>query len=190
MKFVKYIALLCLVVGLGYFGWSYKLRGLSDPIEDVSFQRDYKQIDDLFHQGDNWYWMICNAHQESYSVEYMLKNKSSYQYPPLVRHNDLITKVYRDGDKVIGFIAYYPHSLHVWQFLFLIVDQDYRGKGIAKSLLRYAVDDMVSRGAIKIILYTRLDNIKAQNLYKGFGFKQFYGDEEGVWLSWYKQIKK
>lgn len=189
MRLIKYILTAALIGVLGYYGWSY-MQKKSSVVEDVVFDRDYKQIDDLFHQGDNWYWMICNAHRDSYSIEYMLRHKSSCQYPPTVRHNDLVTKVYREEDKVVGFCAYYPHSQYVWQFLFLIVDQDYRGKGIAKKLLQYAVEDMVRRGAIKIVLYTRLDNLKAQNLYKQFGFKQFHGDEEGIWLSWYKKSTK
>lgn len=189
MRFVKYIVIASVVAVLSYYGWNYIHRE-SSPIEDVVFDRDYKQINELFHQSDNWYWMICNAHRDTYSIEYMLRHKASCQYQPAISHNDLITKVYRENGKAIGFCAYYPHSPYVWQFLFLLVDQEHRGKGVAKKMLQYGVEDMVRRGAIKVVLYTRSDNLKAQNLYKKFGFKQFHGDEEGVWLSWYKKANK
>ena len=44
---------------------------------------------------------------------------------------------------------------------------------------------MVSKGAIKIDLATRVENLKAQDLYKKFGFKQFGKTQEHVLMSWH-----
>ena len=117
-----------------------------------------------------------------YCVDHMLRYKTSSQYE---KKHDLIIKVMELDNKIAGFTAYYPKSAHTWQFLFLLVDQDFRRQGVAKKLLTYAVHDMVARGAIKIDLVTRIENQKAQALYKKFGFVQVNQTKQHVMMTWY-----
>lgn len=168
----------CLFSGAFFF---YKRR-MAYNIRDVEFQRDFEKIDTLFHKGDNWYWLICNANRDSYSVDFLLRYKTSSQSQKLY---DLIEKVIEIDGKIAGFTAYYPKSKYTWQFLFLLVDQDFRRQGVAKKLLTYAVKDMLARGAVKVDLVTRIENEKAQTLYKNFGFKQVGVTDEHVLMTWH-----
>lgn len=160
----------------------YRRSGL--VIRDVTFDKDFAAIDALFHKEDNWFWMICNEHLDTFPLEKLLRYKMSNPYDN-GPHNDLTTRVVEVDGKIAGFTAYYPKSKHVWQFLFLIVDQDFRGKGLAKKLLMYAAKDMVAHGAVKVDMVTRIENVKARSLYRQFGFKQVGTTKQHVLFAWY-----
>lgn len=183
MQIIKKLILFVVLVvsiGLGYYFWS-KPSNDSLKIVDFNFERDAQAIDALFHKGDNFYWMI--AGNPEYSVQFMLKHATSSQDEK--RHDLILKSAMLDGN-LVGFLAYHSKSVHVWRLLFLIVDQDFRKRGIAKKLLHFAVTDMIAHGALKITLFTRNNNFKAQALYKNFGFKVIDSDSIGVWLSWNK----
>lgn len=185
IKFIIFCMLAALFVSAGIFFW-HKNSSASETnfdIKDFNFDRDSANVDELFHKGDNWYWMLHNGILNTYSLDFTLRNKSSSQSEKL---NNLVMKVLRVDGKLAGFLAYYPHSKHVWQLLFLLVDQDFRRQGIAKKLLKFALGDMAHRGAIKVDLATRNNNFRSQGLYKGFGMKQTGSDEQFVFFSWYK----
>ncbi|MCX5924242.1 MAG: GNAT family N-acetyltransferase [Candidatus Dependentiae bacterium] len=181
IKIKVLVVALMLGAGIGSYLWH---KSHVVEIQDFDFQKDSAKVDELFHKGDNWYWMISTGSSATYNVDFMLRHKTSSQYE---KKHDMVVKVLKVGDNIAGFLAYYPLSEHVWQLLFLMVDQDFRRQGIAKKLLKFAVDDMVSRGAIKVSLATRNNNFKAQSLYKTFGFKLTSSDEEFVFFSWYKR---
>ena len=181
MKNIKmkiFIVTLILTVAVGSYFWH---KNNVIEIQDFDFTKDSAKVDALFHKGDNYYWMIGSG--SAYNLDHTLRYKTSSQYE---KRYDMVMKVLKIGDNIAGFLGYFPHSEHVWQLLFLLVDQDYRRQGIAKKLLKFAVDDMVARGAIKICLDTRDNNFKAQDLYKKFGFKLTGSDNGFVHLSWYK----
>jgi len=175
MRWWNSFIVVLLLVALSFSGIFIFYKRSSDGIRDFVFEKDFEKIDKLFHKGQNWYWLISDYSSKTYSIDFMLRYRSSSQYE---KRYDLVLKVLEiDGD-VAGFLAYYPKSLYTWQLLFLVVDQDYRKKGIAKKLLKYAVADMVNRGAIKIDLVTRPVNVKAKALYSQFGFKQIDEDND------------
>ena len=181
-KFIIFV-LLALGVGAGYFLWQSKQQS-NDPLKiiDTNFERDGDAIDALFHKGDNFYWMI--AGNPDYSVKFMLEHATTSQYEK--RHDLILKSAFLDG-KLAGFLAYYKMSQHVWRILYVIVDQDFRKQGIAKKLVQYALKACVNAGALKVILFTRSNNFKAQAMYKSFGFKIVdTQDDLGVWMSWLK----
>lgn len=187
MKIVKVfvaIAVIAMACYVGYYVRKHEVFGdTSLKIQDFQLDKDSVAIDEMFHQGDNWYWMICNESAATYSIDFMLRNKSSVQFE---KRRDLILKVAKKDNKIIGFLAYFPKSAYVWHLLFLLVDKDFRRQGIAKKLLKFAVNDMVHRGALRVDLATRNNNFRAQSLYKNFGFKLTHTDEEFAEFSWYK----
>lgn len=181
MSWKKLLVMVVFVLSAGW-GVSFFYKRYWNPVRDVDYLKDHVKIETLFHKGDNWWWLICNEHLDTYSVDHTLKYKSSSQYE---KRHDLIMKVWDARGKIAGFTAYYPKSPYTWQFLFLLVDQDFRRQGIAKKLLTYAVKDMVARGALKIDLVTRVENSKAQDLYKKFGFRQTGKTEQHVMMTWH-----
>lgn len=171
--------------GLWYFAWKPQQFDSSFCIRDFDYSRDHQAVEDLFNKGDNFYWMVAMEGGGSYSIDFMLRNKTSSQFET---KRDLVMKVATIDGKLAGFMAYHPLSGRVWKLLFLIVDQDFRRQGVAKKILKYSVDDMMSRNALRIDLGTRNNNFKAQNLYKNFGFKYIDADDEShfVHFSLYK----
>ena len=184
--FLVVVVTLGLAVGL-FFIYKKYLTSSSfssrESIQDFNFEADGPQVDALFRKGDNRYWMLNNGILNNYSIDFMLRHNSSSQHAKL--HN-LVLKVLKIDGRLAGFLAYHSHSEHVWQLLFLLVDQDFRRQGIAKKLLKYSLDDMVRRGALKVNIATRNNNFRSQGLYKNFGIKQIGSDEQFVFFSWYK----
>ena len=90
---------------------------------------------------------------------------------------------YYDGDKLIGFV----HVLKTFECLEIInivVDLDYRRKGIAISLINYVID--FYNDLEYILLEVNEKNDSAINLYKKIGFylinirKKYYGNEDAL----------
>lgn len=157
-------------------------------IREFNYDKDYQSVYDLFHNGDNWYWMISTQNTDTYPLDFVLKYKTSSLN---TKKYDMIMHVATIDGQIAGFCSYYPKisgSNKVWQLLFLIVNQDFRRQGIARKLLTYAIEDMAKRGAIRIDIATRNNNFRAQNLYKNFDGVKLVDSDDGdfVHFSWYK----
>jgi ribosomal protein S18 acetylase RimI-like enzyme len=187
MKKIYISILVALVITIGIKYWYSKTTQEETGfiIRDFVYDKEHQKVDDLFHKHDNWYWMISTPSTNTYSIDFTLKYATSSQH---AKKHDMIMKVATVEGNIAGFLSYYPESAKVWRLLFLIVDQDFRRQGVAKKLLRYAVDDMVKRGAIRVDIATRNNNFRAQSLYKNFGAKLVdSNDNDFVHFSWYKQ---
>jgi GNAT superfamily N-acetyltransferase len=75
----------------------------------------------------------------------------------------------------LGFVQLYPSftsvgtaPIEILNDLFVVPEA--RGRGVARALLRRAGDDARSRGAVKLVLSTALDNAPAQSLYASEGW--------------------
>ena len=150
-----------------FYAWTFYDNGV------VSYQawRDKVSVKKMFH--DDWqllqYGDWDKITEDDFDVDFMLDTRSSSQYSA---NGNLVLKVLRESGKTVGFLAYYPKSPYCWQMLFLIVDKDHRGKGYASKLVQHFIDDSVSRGAVKLMTFTRLINTPARSVYEGkFGFK-------------------
>lgn len=189
MRQWKNFIVVVLIIALAFSGVAlvYK-KSKPSRIRDFVFEKDAAAVETLMHKGDNWYWMINDySINHGYSVDHMLRYRSSSQHEKLY---NLVIKVVEINQKVAGLLIYHPNSVYTWQLLFVLVDQDYRRQGIAKEMVRYAIDDMVRRGAVKIDLVTRPVNIKAKALYPQMGFKQINEDKDFAYFVWYKSQNK
>ena len=75
----------------------------------------------------------------------------------------------------LGFVQLYPSFTSVGTAPIEILNDLFvagaaRGRGVARALLRRAGDDARSRGAVKLVLSTALDNLPAQSLYASEGW--------------------
>lgn len=83
---------------------------------------------------------------------------------------------------IVGFTQLYPSfssvsMKRVWILNDLFVDEDYRGNGVAKSLMSAAENFARETGAIRIVLATQISNVVAQSLYESRGYvkdEEFY----------------
>ena len=161
---------LVVVITTAFFCYHFMLeRG---PIYTFNEARDTKAILDIFDK--NWYWLIAN---DDSSPAFMLKYRTPNTNP--VYFGKMNIKVLRENDQLAGFITYFREKQDQWRILFLAVDERYRSKGYGEQLARYAIDDMVKRGAQTITLWTRLANLPAQRIYKRLGFVEVYDTPGG-----------
>lgn len=76
---------------------------------------------------------------------------------------------------IVGFVQLYPSfsSLsmkRVWILNDLFVNEDYRGRGVAKSLIGVAENFARETDCAQIILETQISNVTAQSLYESRGY--------------------
>lgn len=77
-----------------------------------------------------------------------------------------------DGPAVIGFVGVFPlqgWSSHVGEVR-LVVDPDYRGRGIGRALARHAVREALQLGLRKIVVEVVADQEAAVGLFRALGF--------------------
>lgn len=163
-----------LTLGAIAVGLFWSSRPTCDDVLPYASERDRSAIIKLF--TNNWYWLI--PEETPFSVEYFLDHKTPDQNG--TEDNISSIFVYCKDNKTVGMISFYPMSFYRARLHFIIVDKDYRGRGISDKLMRFALDQMKDRQFTKVELITRVDNIPAQNLYNRFGFKEFYRDNRFV----------
>jgi len=96
--------------------------------------------------------------------------------------NESTMFVARDQELMVGFTQLYPSFSSVslkrtWILNDLFVEEPYRKKGVAKSLIKAAERFAWETGAVRIILATQISNTAAQSLYESLGYvkdKDFY----------------
>lgn len=147
-------------------GWFFFLRQTGPQIMEFDINRDGKGIMAIFDR--DWDWLIPGG-RETFSPELMMAYRAPQQNP--LYAGRLKIKVMRDGDKFIGFVAWYMKSADVGFLNFLDVNPEYRGKGYAETLLRYGMDQMLKAGAKKIEMVTWPHNERARKLYDRVGWR-------------------
>jgi len=179
-KHLTKIAGLIIFAGLVAATFYYYLpytNGSETNIRDYNETKDTQEILDLI--AKDRYWLIAS---DDYSPEFMLKNRA-----PNVQEKEyygkLNIKVLYQGDNFVGFVAYYLKNFFTGHLLFLAVKEEFRGKGFAKQLMDYALNDFKKQGASMVFLVTRTSNTKAQSVYKKTGFTETERDNEFVYFT-------
>lgn len=163
VNFIKKVASACalilLVAGGGYYYW----RTHYPSMYEFDYARDNQQVVGIFHQ--NWHWLITS---DTYSPEFTLKYLAPNENRKYL--GKLKITVLRQGNEILGFVAYYMKSTDLGFLLFLAVDKRYTRKKYGERLLRYGLQQLTQMGAQKIQLFCRTTNIPALTLYKRVGF--------------------
>lgn len=79
----------------------------------------------------------------------------------------------KDGEKIIGYVLA-SSVLNECSLLKIIVDVEYRRRGIGSELLKYLDKIMIEKKVEKIFLEVRSSNLPAINLYKKNGYIQIH----------------
>lgn len=182
-KIYRYTALVLactFIAGGSYFWFAHKNSApiyLYDPVQDRA------ALIEIFRQ--NWFWLTTNPDEQDAvaSFEQNLDARSSSNSP--FDRGNLTIQVYRvpgapDHEATKGFIAYHRCSWTSAKILYLVVNEQYRKSGYAKTLMQYALDDLKEQGYARVELLTRLCNVRAQGLYKKFGFKSYWSDDQYI----------
>lgn len=145
-------------------------------IVDFKEARDTQEILDIFKQDR--YWLLSSP---DYSPEHMLATKSPNKTDERY-FGKLAIKVLREKDTLAGFVAYYMKNFFIGTVLFLDVKPEFRGKGYAQQLMRYALDQLKAQGASIVTLVTRTENHAAQAVYKKMGFSKTLEEDGYVYF--------
>jgi len=132
---------------------------------DFDHNYDTQPILELFEQ--NWNRLIEG--NDKSLPPFMLKHMTHDTNPD--NFGSLHIKVLRENSNLAGFVAYYIEKPQEGQILLLAVGDNFRGKGYGKILMKYAMQDLLSKGVDCISLWTDPDNIPAHHIYKDLGFK-------------------
>lgn len=87
---------------------------------------------------------------------------------------------------VIGCIAYRKKDDKIGEVKRLFIRKEYRGKGIAKTLLKTVEDYAKEQGCDKLFLDTRITLEPAVSLYRSFGFNIVF--QQGLYIQMEKKI--
>ncbi|HLE76268.1 MAG TPA: GNAT family N-acetyltransferase [Candidatus Babeliales bacterium] len=159
-------ALLATIAIAGAAGWFFFVRQAGPQILEFDIARDGKGIMAIFDR--DWDWLIPGS-RDTFSPELMMAYRAPQQNP--LYAGRLKIKVMRDGDALIGFVAWYMKSPEVGFLNFLDINPEYRGKGYAEKLLRYGMDQMFKAGAKKLEMVTWPHNVRSRALYDRVGWK-------------------
>lgn len=163
-KMIVGALLLAGAVGAGLFYYT-RTSESGFTIQDFDDARDTKDV--IAGLTPDRYWLFGNP---EYSAEFMLKYRARQQ--DIMTAGQLIIKVARENGKYVGFTAYYMKPHNLGHILFVNVVDAFRGKGNVEKLVTYAMNDLKSRGAVAVQLLTRVDNERAQKVYRRMGFVQ------------------
>jgi ribosomal protein S18 acetylase RimI-like enzyme len=89
--------------------------------------------------------------------------------------HDSIIFIARDNGLIVGFTQLYPSfssvsMKRVWILNDLFVEEAFRKKGVAKSLMGAAENFAWETESVRIVLSTQISNIAAQSLYESLGY--------------------
>ncbi len=144
------------------------------PFDDA---RDTQELLAMFEKDR--YWLSAN---ENFYPEFLLKNRTPNKDDTRYYGKLSIKVLYDDAKQLVGFIAYYMKNFFMGQILFVDVKEEFRGKGYAQQLVKYALRDLKRQGASLVTLVTRTTNEAAQRVYKKLGFAISYEEEGYVYF--------
>lgn len=84
---------------------------------------------------------------------------------------NLIIAVAKDG-KIVGMVAHNDEHGHVDWLDWILVDQNFRKKGVGRALVNYAIKDAKKRGLHKIWTDCNTKNKPAIKFFSGMGFRK------------------
>lgn len=153
--------------------WRYVSLVERGPIYTFQDDRDLNEALDLFKEDA---YLLYSS--PDYSAMFALKTRSPNK--DVAYLGKMHIKVMRVDGKLVGLVTYYMMRDGVTaHILFLCVHKDYRRKGYGRMLMNHAIEQIKLLGAKRIKILTRIENIKAQSLYRSLGFQDDYIDPRG-----------
>ncbi len=164
-------------LGAGFWWWH-----AGDVCAIVEYQRvrDFDQIVRIF--AEDSYWLDARPAQSAMAA---FANELEYvEHPEWTPTHDgpMQWRVARCGERTVGFISFYRKSDTAARILYLGVDQQYRKRGLGRDLMKAAISALESQGIRDIIIATRIENFRAQNLYRQLGFATTSNEGDFIFL--------
>ncbi len=136
-------------------------------IRNFDKNKDTEFIQNAFKR--DYYWLVENP---EFSLAFLIEKMSPNKDPEYF--GKLNFKILQKDKTPIGFTTYFKKKFYEGKIQFVYVDPEFRGKGYAKKLTRYAIEDLFNKGVEIVKLDTRTTNEPAIKVYQGLGFKEYY----------------
>lgn len=106
-----------------------------------------------------------------------------YEYLEKIDKNAVFEKYFANNN-LAGFLAYYCNNIETKQaFLtLLLVDEDYRGMGVAQELMNRVKNIAKQKGFTRINLQVSLYNPNGIKLHKKLGYLEEYRDKDSIFM--------
>lgn len=121
--------------------------------------------------NDELYEYLVN-HDNDFPIPVSLKTNLSDYSDKLKKYGNIIYAIREN--KIIGIIGYYDNNTteKIGFISILSVDKDYRGRGIAKTLVQKVIDELYKKNFKFCDVPTHDSNIIARKLYESKGFDE------------------
>ncbi len=155
----------------------------SREINNITIRHDIKP-------GDMGYLIYLHgllyALENGYDIEFEgYVANTFYEFSQLYKKYNSRLWIAQVGNRIIGSIAVIGRSAQEAQLRWFLIDPDYRGLGLGKTLLRKAMDFYKQFGYTKVYLLTVSEQKTAIKLYEDMGFKKV---EEKSCKMWGKDL--
>lgn len=98
------------------------------------------------------------------------------QIQTIISRKDHTTRVAISEGNIIGWIhAFQSHFIESLPFVEIggiVVDGDYRGKGIGKKLIRQVIDWTIEQNILRLRVRTQIKRLDAQQFYRSMKFEE------------------
>lgn len=173
---IAFIALIGLALG-GSLWW----RRPTCTVSALHLERDTADLLHIF--AEDAYWVDARPKQSALAS--FAKELEHFDHPEWksTHEGPMQWWVYRCGSQTVGFVSFYMIDADRGRILYLGVDREYRQRGIGRILMREAIESLTKQGAKTIILATRIENFRAQNLYRQLGFSTMSNDGDFIFMA-------
>ncbi len=103
------------------------------------------------------------------------KELTTEDFDDMVSSPNITVLVAKAGEKIVGMITVLIYRIPYVRKAYiddLVIDEAYRGKGIAKQLMQHAIDLSKEKSAAYIDLTARPRRAEGNSLYESFGFQK------------------
>jgi len=90
---------------------------------------------------------------------------------PIVLNENKLVYLIMNNENIIGFLEI-MHVANQCDIIHVEIIEKFRGQGLGRKFLEYAMFDMKMKGILDIFLEVRKSNLVAQKLYSNLGFEQ------------------
>ena len=179
-RIVLFVALCAAGGGLLYYYSPHRVAVTQEtgPFYEYSEARDRKDIEIFFAHGSEDRWWLLWDPNEPYDLDLLLNGRAPNDNP--LYYGTLQVKVLRENGQFIGFTTFYKQTPTVGRILFVAIKPEFRQQGYAQKMVTYAIGQLKKMGSRKVVLFTRLQNTRAQALYTKLGFTEESRVEGGI----------
>lgn len=105
--------------------------------------------------------------------QYQFEQYSEDMIRSSIKNESYLNLIAKKDGVAVGYVSFL-NVLQESELLKIVVDNNFRGFGIGRDLIKHAMDILKANGIEKIFLEVKMDNSIAKQLYKAIGFEKIH----------------